>query len=107
MKLVDNDHRHGVKLYSSKSQLTKLPCCSGVTHTCPSLHLLRLRSSWTFKCECCTSSFTGNPVGSNTRTSQPRRKRMREASKANRREYELTILATHTTTGRITRMLVS
>lgn len=70
----------------SHCKLTKLPCCSGLTQMCPSLHLLSSRSSCTLGCECCTSSLTGRPVGSYMRTSQPSRKRMRLASYARRRE---------------------
>lgn len=61
---------------------TRFPCCSGDTHTCPSLHRLKPRSSWTLGWECCASSLTGKPAGLKTRTSHPSLKRTRAASKA-------------------------
>ncbi len=65
------------------------PCCSGLIQMWPSLHLLSSRSSCTFGCECCSSSFTGSPLGSYMRTSQPRRNNILLASYDKSREYEL------------------
>lgn len=76
------------RIEGQEIEITKFPCCSGETHRCPSLHVLRCLSSTTFGSFWLTSSFTGNPVGSNTRTSQPSRQRMRAASNATSREYE-------------------
>lgn len=69
-----------------------LPCCSGLIQMWPSLHLLSSRSSCTFGCECCSSSFTGSPFGSYMRTSQPRRNKILLASYDKRREYDLFVL---------------
>jgi len=76
---LENEPRLPV-LVRVRRNSTRVPCCSGQTHMWPSLHLLSSRSSWTFAWSCLTSSFTGNSAGSYTRTSQPRRNRMREAS---------------------------
>jgi len=67
---------------------TRLPCCSGLIQTCPSLHLLRSRNSCTLGCEW-SSSLTGKPDGSYMRTSQPSLNSIRLASYASRREYDL------------------
>ena len=58
------------------------PCCSGHTQTCPSDQRERVRSSWTEGWVAGTESRMGREEGLKIRTSQPRRWRMREASKA-------------------------